>query len=206
MKIWREALKDRSFRAHLLFCATGFLILILGLPYFFQYLQNKPGIVLHDQIHELFEAQDFSLHIFLLIYGALIIFLIRVINQPYLIVEGLETYLLINILRALTLTLFTLEPAEGIVPLIDPFISKVAYGQVVYNKDLFFSGHTATLFLIFLLEKKGIWKWLWLVITCAVGSLLIIQKVHYTIDVLAAPAAAALALWLILKISPDKKT
>jgi membrane-associated phospholipid phosphatase len=55
------------------------------------------------------------------------------------------------------------------------------------TKDLFFSGHTATVFLLFLNSQTKLWKNVFLTLTILVGFCVLIQHVHYTVDVIAAP-------------------
>jgi membrane-associated phospholipid phosphatase len=90
-------------------------------------------------------------------------------------------------LRILSLYVFTLETPEGIIPLVDPFLEKVAYGgNATYTKDLFFSGHTSTLFIVSLAEKRRGLRIVLIMSTILIGLLLVWQRVHYTIDVVGA--------------------
>ena len=70
----------------------------------------------------------------------------------------------------------------------DEILNKVAsYGAHYITHDLFFSGHTTTVFLVFLCLKKK-WDRIYvLTASIVLGMLLLAQHVHYTIDVLAAP-------------------
>lgn len=61
------------------------------------------------------------------------------------------------------------------------------------QKDLFFSGHTANIVLVGLLVDNLWLKRIMMIIAGFVGTFLIIQHVHYSIDVLAAPFFAVLA-------------
>ena len=54
------------------------------------------------------------------------------------------------------------------------------------TKDLFFSGHTSTVVLLFLCLPGKVDKGLALISIVVVGSLLLVQHVHYTLDVLGA--------------------
>jgi membrane-associated phospholipid phosphatase len=52
------------------------------------------------------------------------------------------------------------------------------------TKDLFFSGHTSSVFLLFLTIPGRTDKRLALLATAVVAFLLLVQHVHYTLDVL----------------------
>ena len=66
-------------------------------------------------------------------------------------------------------------------------------------RDLFFSGHTATMTLL-ALAGRGRWRWVLGGLTVAVGLLVLVQRVHYSYDVLAAPFFAGAAWWLAGRI------
>ncbi len=87
----------------------------------------------------------------------------------------------------ITMYLYTLEPPIGIIPLHDPIVDIIAYGGQVFNKDLFFSGHVATLTLFVLLEERPVMKKILILNTSIVAGLILLQRVHYTIDVISAP-------------------
>jgi membrane-associated phospholipid phosphatase len=63
----------------------------------------------------------------------------------------------------------------------------VAYGgNAAFTKDLFFSGHTSTLFIVSLAEKRRGLRIIFILSTILIGLLLVWQRVHYTIDVIGA--------------------
>jgi hypothetical protein len=57
---------------------------------------------------------------------------------------------------------------------------------------LFFSGHTSTLFLMYFFQDTRIKKLFTLFSSVAVGILVLLQHIHYTIDVIIAFPAAYL--------------
>jgi hypothetical protein len=122
-----------------------------------------------------------------LIYLSLIILLHGIASKPLSILLGLKCYLFITLLRMITMYLFTLDPPKGIIPLHDPIADVIAYGGNMFNKDLFFSGHVATLTLFILLEERAVIKKLMITNMLIVAGLILLQHVHYTIDVIAAP-------------------
>jgi PAP2 superfamily C-terminal len=185
---WNSAVRNKAFICQLVVTVVALLTILLSLPYYFHsVIGPKPGLQLHDPILNLFPPQDFSVLIFALIYISLIIVLWGLINKPYAIALGLGSYLIITLVRTLTMYVFTLDPPVGIIVLQDPFIDRIAYGGNVFTKDLFFSGHVATLTLLALLEERPLAKYWVICCVVCVGILIIIQRVHYTIDVVAAP-------------------
>ena len=70
-----------------------------------------------------------------------------------------------------------------------------------YNQhDLFFSGHTANLFLTSMLYQNKKLKYFFLVITFFTATFLVLQKAHYSIDVIFAPVFSLLAIFLHKKL------
>jgi hypothetical protein len=193
---WAEALKNKTFILHLVGWLIGLAVFIIILPYYFNnVLLHKPGIRLNDLAFTLLTPRDWSNEIFFLIFGAPTLFFIFNFRNPEKVLTSIQCYVVVNFLRITSLYIFTLETPEGIIPLVDPFLERVAYGgNAVFTKDLFFSGHTSTLFIIFLLEDKRNLKIVILISTILIGLLLIWQRVHYTIDVLGAVIVTSLVV------------
>jgi membrane-associated phospholipid phosphatase len=107
-------------------------------------------------------------------------------QDPNLFLTFLWGFILINLSRFVTIGLIPLDTPRDLIPIIDP-ISNQFYGPKFITKDLFFSGHTAAMFLMFLCLKKRTDKILALTATVFVGFSVLLQHVHYTIDVVMAP-------------------
>jgi hypothetical protein len=134
--------------------------------------------------------QSTSLYRFLSVYGgAFFLFVFRAKNSPVLFKNFLLAYVLLSISRILMIFLFPLEPPAGLIELKDPVIS-LFIGPKFIEKDLFFSGHTSTIFLLYLCFENKTDKWIAAGLALLTGVLLIIQHVHYTIDIAAAPLFA----------------
>ncbi len=86
----------------------------------------------------------------------------------------------------ISISIVALNPPVGLIPLTDP-LTGVFYGQAIITKDLFFSGHITTVMLIFLCLEKKTDKIIAFFSIIAIAILLVIQHIHYTIDILAAP-------------------
>lgn len=85
-------------------------------------------------------------------------------------------------MRMLAMFLVPLEPPEGCIDLQDPVVFIMGTGQKIV-KDLFFSGHTATAFMLYQAAENKWLKIYFLFATITVGVSVILQKAHYTIDV-----------------------
>ncbi|GAA3920483.1 phosphatase PAP2-related protein [Hymenobacter algoricola] len=194
---WPAAWARPAFRRRLLLGGLLLLALAAWVPSYFAYLQARPGVVLPDPLLAGLPAHDVSVPTFALIYlsiGATLGYLLR---RPGLLLHSLWAYLLLHAFRTLTLWLLPLDPPAGLLLLHDPFVDRFLYGgPTPITKDLFFSGHTATLFLLALSVRGRGKRGLLLAATVAVGGLVLVQHTHYTYDVLAAPFFAGLSYWL----------
>ena len=193
---WRKALTIPAFSRALLITAIAGVIVAVALPHFFQWVQGRPGRLLWDPVLALWKAHDVSNLTFTVLYGALLIVIISVARSPLRILHGLAAYVLMMLFRMLAMTLLTLEPPPGIIPLIDPFTQGFYPGATPFLKDLFFSGHTATLTLMVFLARKGPLRWLTALCAAVIALLVLVQHVHWTVDVVAAVPATWLA-WIV---------
>ena len=82
--------------------------------------------------------------------------------------------------------LIPLDPPENIISLNDPFVQYFSSSEIL-TKDLFFSGHTSTIFMLYLVSTKKILKRIFLFCTVLVALFVLLQHVHYSVDVFAAP-------------------
>lgn len=183
---WRETWSSSLQRAQLLIGSILMIIISFMLPPFFNLIQKRNGPVIHDAVLAAIPAHNVSWAIFTVIWGIGFYALWRGIEKPTIYITYLWTFIFITILRVLAISFVPLDPPAGLIVLTDP-LTAVFYGRSTITKDLFFSGHTSILFLAFLcLERK--WdKILALIGTCIVACLLLVQHVHYTIDIIAAP-------------------
>jgi hypothetical protein len=190
---WSTAWKRAAFRVALLAgCAVGVAVAAV-LPHFFAWVGDRPGSVPVDPFLSHWGPSDVSTITFTVLYGTLALVLASIAKRPLRVLQGLYAYILMLVLRMLAMTAFTLEPPPDIIPLIDPFTQGFYPGGTPFLKDLFFSGHTATLMLMALLAERRAVRWIAALATVTIGQLVLVQHVHWTVDVLAAIPAAWLA-------------
>jgi membrane-associated phospholipid phosphatase len=196
---WNQSWNESRFKIQ--FVATFIMLgaLLFFLSYFFAYVEAREGSVVNDVILNLVSPVDLSVATFLLIYFAAVFCIITLLNKPELFLKAVQAYFLVLIFRIITLTIFPLEPPEGIILLKDPFIEYFFYGQTRITKDLFFSGHVATVCLLYLANPIKKLNWFYLSVFILVALFIMIQRVHYSFDVLAAPVFAWLSWRLVNK-------
>lgn len=182
---WKEFLSDKKNKVELIVSLILLAIVLTGLANFVNYIELRTGVVLSDPILNLFNPIDLTWIIFGLIYISLIVAIITLIENPQRLIFALQLYTLMALVRIAAMFLLPLEPPEKIILLRDPFVEFFGSGQTL-TKDLFFSGHTATLFILFLVSEKKIIRTIFLISTIVVALCVLLQHVHYTIDVLAA--------------------
>lgn len=183
---WRTAVREDGFKIKLIVVTLLFAAILVTFPFFFQFIEQREGRVLQDFIVDRIKPVDVSLPIFICIWGTTALMIIRCFRNPMLLLIGLYSFIILTLLRIISISLVPLNPPPGLIPLVDP-LSNFFYGKSQFvTKDLFFSGHTSSQFLFFLCLLKRRDKALALLSTAIVGSLVLVQHVHYTIDVLAA--------------------
>jgi hypothetical protein len=185
-QVWTAALQTPRKRDKILWGSFIVAIILSSLPIFFSHIEKRKGIVLNDWLLAQIPAYNMSVIIFAIIWGMALLIFIRALYNPSIYINYVWTLIFINIARMITISLVALDPPNGMVHLVDP-LTGVFYGNAVITKDLFFSGHTSTLVLIFLCLEKPADKIVGFIALVAVMALLLVQHIHYTIDVLAAP-------------------
>jgi len=193
---WRVALKSTRFCIHFILAVLGIVAFAASLPYFFnEILLPRPGVQLNDLVLNFFPPKDWSIEIFILLYSITVISVLINIKKPNTILLMFQMYAVVNFMRMASLYLFTLEAPNGTIPLSDPFLAIFAYGKEVYVKDLFFSGHISTMCILVLVEQRKIMRVVISILTVLLAILLAWQRVHYTLDMIAAP----LVSWLVFR-------
>jgi membrane-associated phospholipid phosphatase len=181
---WKEFLTNR--RIELIITILLLAVILFIFPNFLAFVEERQGVILADPILKLFNPIDLTWLTFGLIYISLIVAIISFATKPEILLLALQSYSLLVIFRIVVMYSAPLDAPEKLILLNDPFVQFFGSGDVL-TKDLFFSGHTATLFLLFLVSDEKQLKIIFLLCTVIVGIAVLLQHVHYTIDVFTAP-------------------
>jgi hypothetical protein len=200
---WGPALARPAFRlSWLVLLVLLFGALVPLTPGFFLAIQARTGPVLADPLLHLLPRHDVAMPVFVLMYGAVLTAVGWLTRRPKLFLRGLWGYAILLLLRMATIWLLPLSPPFDMVPMPDPFTATLFHaGEAAITKDLFFSGHTATV-AILALAVRGRWlRPALALVALLIGILVLVQRVHYTYDVVAAPLFAWFAYWLAGRIT-----
>ena len=199
LNIWGEAWQLPLFKQKLLVGLAFFITLLNVFPIFYQYIEKRNGMMNHDVFLHLIPALDVSIPIFIVTWFMAVLMILKAIKNPAVFMTFLYGFIILNIARFISISLIPFNPPHDLIPIHDP-IANIFYGDTYVTKDLFFSGHTATQFLCFLCLKKRMDRVFGLIATVLMGFLVLVQHVHYTIDVVSAPVFAYLCYWLATKV------
>lgn len=194
---WKESMCHTSFRIQMAITFGVLGSIGIFIPYFFTYIQGVQGYQINDWILNEIPVKNMSFLIFLLIYSVIIIGIINLISKPLLFVKCLQAYCLLVLIRMVCLYMIPLEPERSIIPLEDPFLAQFFYSGNAITKDLFFSGHVSTMVLLTIALPFIPLKYIFAIATLIVALLIMVQHVHYSIDVIAAPFFSWLSFYLI---------
>jgi hypothetical protein len=171
---------------------------------FFDFVESRSGRHLNDYILNIIPSYDVSWTVFFFLYSGIFVGLYYHLIHPKTILVVFQTYLIVTLVRIGTITLFPLEPPAGYLPLREPFVQLFTTGNRIISKDLFFSGHMSTILSLYFGSHRKYVNAFLLFCSFMVGSMVMIQHVHYTIDVLFAIPATYLVYWFCKKFLGGK--
>lgn len=183
---WKAAWQEPVFKKYAWIGLLLLAIILISFPHFFSFIETRNGTQLNDWVLNKINPTDVSNWVFGIIWSMALLTIIRCIQSPKIFLVFLWGFIVLSLSRMITIIALPLNPPNGLIELIDP-ISNRFYGSTFITKDLFYSGHTATQFLMFLCLKNKADKVLTFISTIAIGVLVLVQHVHYTVDVVAAP-------------------
>ncbi len=185
-EVWKESLSDKTFKISMVITFISLPLVLIVLSNFLLFNETRIGVIVDDPFLKLFKAINLNRFIFTLIYGGIILGIIFLIKHPRYFLFTLQSYAIMVIFRMIVMYSLPLDPPVGMISLNDPFVQLFGSG-VTLQKDLFFSGHTSTMFLLFLTAVNKKMRFAFLIGTVIVGLSVLLQHTHYTVDVLAAP-------------------
>jgi hypothetical protein len=200
-RAWADAWRDPLFRIRLVLTVPALALVLAVLARFLDRTEGRPGVVLPDPVLSLFMPRDLTWLIFGLIYLGLFFGVARLGAEPRRLVVALQAYVVMVLFRIAAMGVTPLEAPPGMIPLHDPLVRLFGPGKLL-TKDLFFSGHTSTLFLLFLAVRGRRSRAFFLLCAAAVAVCVLWQHVHYTIDVLVAPLFAYVSFRLAVLLDP----
>ena len=162
--------------------------ILIFFPYFFSYIeQRQNGIILNDWLLDFLTPRDLSVPIFLIMWSTTILGIYRCIQQPAVFLTILYSLIFLCFARMLAIYFVQLEPPENLVRINDPLTS-ITYGgrDLFITKDLFFSGHTSNMLLLGLCLPKKSDKIIAFSAAICIGVMVLVQHVHYSVDVIGA--------------------
>ena len=198
---WKIAFSNPYYRNRFIISVTFLILILIGFASLLAYIETRQGHTFYDPILNFIKPRDVSDFIFFVTYSAAVVGFIYAITSPYKFLHFIQMYGALTLLRVVTLFFIPLEPPTAIIPLRDEFLNHTFYAGSEHLKDLFFSGHAATLFLFYFFTHNKILKVSFLMAAIAVSVGVMVQHVHYSYDVIAAPIFAYLAYRVITKFS-----
>ena len=181
---WRDALSDKLFRFKMLLVPGLFFVYSAATQRLGNYVEARKGIRPDDKLLSFFPSLDFSTPVFLLLYVSLFLLILTHLNKPKIILRLIEMHFLVAIVRQACILLVPLEPPAGIIVLRDLFLENTFYPHhSPLTKDLFFSGHVASLWIYFLCAERKYFKMYFAVATMAMAFMVLSMRIHYSYDV-----------------------
>ncbi len=200
---WRTSLLDKTFRWKLLIVPGLFFIYSAITQHLSNYIESRKGVQLSDKLLTFFPSYDFSTFIFILLYSSLLVLIITHLHRPKVILRLIEMHFLVAVVRQICILMIALEPPAGIIVLRDVFLENTVYPHnTPLTKDLFFSGHVASVWIYFLCAQHRYLKISFFIGTFIMSFMILSMRVHYTYDVLGALFFTTLIYFAPTRVKP----
>jgi hypothetical protein len=186
LSAWWHEVRTEFFKHHhlILLSLMFFVLAMVGNWYSSAYVDRIPTTSVHDIVLDNLPTMDMD---FIFMYGlALIVVVIFFYTAIFRIKEAhivLSQFGILILIRSFFIILTHLgKPADALE------LKEVTwwYSLLNYNNDLFFSGHTATPFMAFLIFRKEKIGMFFLLMTFVMAFTVLAMHVHYSIDVFSA--------------------
>ncbi len=192
---WKGAMNNLNFRIQFISTMLVLSTFTFIFTSFFDFIEARSGTLLNDFVLNNIPSYNVSWGVFLVLYSAIVVGIYAHRAHPKTVLIILQTYILVTFVRMVTITLLPLEPPIGYHPLREPVVQFFTNGGRIISRDLFFSGHVSTVMSVYLGTHIPKIKSFLFVCVIAICMLLLVQHVHYTIDVIVAIPAT----WLVFK-------
>jgi hypothetical protein len=187
VRIWRSHWQSPAFRRE----SIGSLALLLSIAWLYSrmgaWIEARAGTVLDDPILRHLPAFDLTWFTFSVMYAAVATAVVALLGTPQRLLFGVRVYAGVMLMRLIAMYLTELDDPLTAIPLQDPVARWIFQIKTIPTKDLFFSGHTATMFTLYLLAGTAPLRRVFLAATVVIGLCVLLQHVHYAFDVFAAP-------------------
>ncbi|MEQ9504059.1 MAG: phosphatase PAP2-related protein [Deltaproteobacteria bacterium] len=184
---WREALAAPAAKRR--WAVTALLIVFAAVSFstFVQWVEGRPGAVLEDPVLPYLPRADLTWFTFAMVYAITIAAVLRALKRPLLLMRILQVYAGMLLIRIVAMYLLPLDPPADAIPLADPVAAILFASESAPTRDLFFSGHTATACVVLFTTKDRRWIVVFALAALVIATAVLVQRVHYTIDVFGAP-------------------
>jgi membrane-associated phospholipid phosphatase len=198
MDTWKSLENKKKYSILLL---VSILTLLSGLLITVQYVprfETREGFVPYDPFMDFLPARDVSTMVFFVLYAAVFGSFIWLMKHPRTLALYILSFGIMYWIRTLCITLVAFNEPANLIPLADPFIEMLGIYQAFVKRDLFFSGHFASVYLGYLaMSRVTKWSWLWLVGCVLIGIGVMVQHIHFSYDII----GAIVFSWLSVKIA-----
>lgn len=179
---------------YFIFSILFLLLVATAFNRFLAWNETREGIYFDDPVFHWYKAKDYSWTIMLSLYAAILFFILYFRKHPLVLTRLVLAYALAVAFRMITLYFLPFYADEDAVKLFDPILNNFVYPNNYVARDLFYSGHAALMLLMMWNMPKGKMRIIYLMLTIVISLFLVLQKVHFSIDILAAPIFSLMAL------------